>query len=193
MSLELAHQIWSRRNRKRCPVSQAPDQWTGDFALPSPIIDYYQQIGPDDLYCYDRTHLNLYLPSLRKLKDFQNGILNAPEPSDTDLAADQWGPHQLAVAIHHTYPFIFNADSGSVAFSMPGLSRGDGWRTVAVLKDLAEMMIFFGLLEKAIESGDDLFDDEGEQSTEFTTILTAAASRHIDQTLASTLVQNMFG
>ena len=75
MSLDLAREIWLRQDRKRCPVEQPVEHWSGDFPLPPALRDYYAQVGPDELHCYDTTGLTLRLPSLKNLVQFQYGIL----------------------------------------------------------------------------------------------------------------------
>ncbi len=194
MTLDFAREIWLGCNCKRCPVAQLRDDWTGDFPLPEVVADYYQHVGPDELYCFEETHLTLYLPSLRGLAEFQIGILEtASSPGRESATSDRtWGPDRLAVAIHNTNPFIIDVNTGTVAFCTPGLSSTAGWRTTATLDSLAEMMVFFGVLQTSI--GDvEMCSEDGEQSADFVPHLVAQTSKHLDHSLATRLLETMFG
>ena len=205
---ETAREIWLACKRKRCPVAQPASDWTGDFPLPTPIAELYEHVGPDELYCYDETHHTLYLPSLRRLAQFQLGNLESiPPPGSTERPMPrEWGPERLAIAIHHTYPFIFESETGEVTFNVPGINRNSPWQPVATLGSLADMMIFFGLLEDAIpdfqshdaEVDDEDFDekeydDDEFHSPDFVPFLIEKTSLHIDSEVASALLQTMYG
>ena len=194
MTLELAREIWIGCNRKRCPVEQSRDAWTGDFPLPDIVAEYYQHVGPDELYCFEETHLTLYLPSLRRLAEFQIGILESATIAgrDSKTSDRNWGPERLAVAIHHICPFILDVNSGNVEFCIPGASRNAGWLPVARLNSLSEMMVFFGVLESSIE-GVEMYNDDGDQSQHFVPQLIEHASQYLDQSLATVLLQTMYG
>ena len=194
MTLELAREIWIGCKRKRCPVEQSRDAWTGDFPLPDIVAEYYKHVGPDELHCFDQTQLTLYLPSLRRLAEFQIGILESVTvPGRESTTSDRtWGPERLAVAIHHTCPFILDVRSGHVEFCTPGITRNAGWEPVAKLESLAEMMVFFGALESAIE-GVEMYDNDGDQSSHFVPQLIEHASQYLDRSLATELLDTMYG
>ncbi|WP_417763009.1 hypothetical protein [Shewanella sp.] len=53
------------------PQPQASNDWRGDFPLPQTLIDFYQQVGPNNLQlCCDEL---VEIPSLAKLWDYQAG------------------------------------------------------------------------------------------------------------------------
>jgi len=194
VTFELAREIWLQCNRKRCPVAQSRDAWTGDFPLPDVVADYYQHVGPDELHCFDQTHLVLYLPSLRRLAEFQIGILETASVAGRESAASDrtWGPERLAVAIHRTDPFILDVNSGNVQICRPEMSHKAGWQTAATLDSLAEMMVFFGVLENSINNVE-LYNDDDEHPPQFVPYLISQASQHLDHALATTLLQTMYG
>ena len=189
MTLELAREIWTARQRKRCPVEQPVSEWTGDFTLPPALGEYYKLVGPDELHCDDVTGLTLYLPSLRRLEGFQSGIF---PPSTDSHTVRSWGPERLAVALHHTYPFIFESQAGTVSLHAPGSIRDAGWQPVATLDSLADMMIFFGLLDQAISEVDPYDEELDDQSPDFIPHLVETTSSKINPEVATTLVETMF-
>lgn len=195
MSLGLARKIWLRQNRERCPVEQPVENWTGSFPLPLALRDYYKQVGPNELYCFEDTGLVLRLPSLKELVQFQYGILESVRPSGSTEPGihPAWGPERLAVAIHHTNPFVFHSESEHVTFNTRGLRAGAGWQTVAKLSSLAEMMIFFGVLEETISQLVHCTGEVDDQPTEFLQQLIDATSEYVERGIATKLLTVMFG
>lgn len=183
MTFEQARDIWQRIGRKRCPVPQPTTDWHGDYPLPSAIAEMYRLVGPNDLYCFDRLSLKLYLPSLQKLFAIQDSFRNS-----------EWNQNWTVVAHHHGSPFIFDSENNMVTYARAG--HGE-WRPIAVFSGLPEMLAVVGQIEHYLETpGDDglcptVFNEDDEIVPELLPSLIRVASVSIDEHVARTFIADV--
>jgi hypothetical protein len=134
--------------------SQAPSDWQGDFPLPSPVADYFLELGPVDVWI--RGCGNPYfLPTLAGLWEFQLGYRTDGWSHER---CEDWSDDWLVVADEGGDPFILTRSEGSVLHAF----HGEGvWEPIRIFDNLAEMATALAILGDIVcVAGNGLTDDD---------------------------------
>ncbi len=133
--------------------SQAPEEWTGLFPLPSSIAQFFREVGPSDITIESYGN-PFFLPCLAALWDFQEGYrwngLTGERVAD-------WNDDWLVVADQGGDPFILSRTSGKVLFAEHG---GGAWDLIELFPDLNTMAACLGELGAVVVSAGESFTDE---------------------------------
>lgn len=109
--------------------SQPPTDWRGPIPLPTPLIAYYQEIGPLDL-ALPAYGTDFFLPSLARLWDYQAGYrwhgLTGEQLPD-------WDHRWLVIADQGADPVVLSCDTGAVRYGRHGQGA---WELAPFLPDL---------------------------------------------------------
>jgi hypothetical protein len=132
---------------------QPPSDWTGTFPLPATVEQFYQEVGPADIYI-DSYGNSFFFPTLASLWTFQAGYrwngLNGEAIIDWD---DDW----LVVADQGGDPFILSRLSGAVLHAEHGLGY---WEAGELFPDLTTLAACLGQLGAVVTSAGKQFTDD---------------------------------
>jgi hypothetical protein len=144
---------------------QPATDWTGPFALPEAIADFYAEVGPwGEVYnpAYGPSGLTINTGGnpvevcpLQRLWARQDGYAWSRNPDNT---LSGWPEHWLVIAQEGSLPFIFDRESGEVLFHFTGMGHWKAPRRFA--PDLATALGGIATVANALaELGDDALDD----------------------------------
>lgn len=161
--------------------SQSPSEWTGKRALPTPLQEFYQQVGPlgttyhetvGPVGCTLTVGGNpVCIPPLRKLESLQAGYAWSKSPDDT---LDDWNPNWLVIAEQGGDPFMYDQTTGQVLFAFHGAGV---WAPAVFAHDLYTAIGAIACVATSYcELDDNQFDDEALTETGYHTILTDLAT-----------------
>lgn len=135
--------------------SQPPTDWRGPIPLPTPLIAYYQEIGPLDL-ALPAYGTDFFLPSLARLWDYQAGYrwhgLTGEQLPD-------WDHRWLVIADQAADPVVLSCDTGAVRYGRHGQGA---WELAPFLPDLPTTITCLVTLAEIIQTarvrlwGDDI-------------------------------------
>jgi hypothetical protein len=133
--------------------SQAPEEWTGLFPLPSSIAQFFREVGPSDITIESYGN-PFFLPRLAALWDFQKGYrwngLTGERIAD-------WNDDWLVVADQGGDPFIFSCTSGKVLYAQHGTGALE---PTELFSDLNTMAACLGQLGAVVVSAGESFTDD---------------------------------
>ena len=118
---------------------QPVSDWTGDFDLPSTVMEYYHQIGPVD-FTIEGYGNPWFLPSLAALWEFQAGYRFHPTSRQR---FEDWSDDWLVIADQGADPFIFSRASEEIFYDWHGQGV---WNPAPLCRDLATMISSFAIL-----------------------------------------------
>jgi hypothetical protein len=127
MNAETAKSLLSQHGTCR---PQPAGDWTGDFPLPSELLAFYHDIGPEDI-SIDTGANPIFFPSLAKLADHQIGYRSN---GLTGERIEDWNPEWIVVADEGADPYIFHR--GRILFAYHG--EGE-WNFREKFPDLVSM------------------------------------------------------
>ncbi len=132
---------------------QASSDWRGDFPLPQTLIDFYQQVGPNNLQlsCDELVEM----PSLARLWDYQAGYRWHGRSGE---AINSWLPNWLVIADNNTDPIVFDLNTEQILFDI----HGGEWHFQRLAIDLATALGAFATMAQAIAEcdADEYWDDD---------------------------------
>ncbi len=163
---------------------QPASDWQGTIPLPTPLADFYAQVGPwGETY---HAHVGptgvsldiggnpVDIPPLHKLWQLQAGY--RWDAVGGERLAD-WSEHWLVIADQGADPFILDTASGNVLFAFHGAGA---WAPTPLATSLETAFGGLATMANAMaELGDDAFDDSDE--------LLATARATVTSSLASYL------
>lgn len=124
---------------------QCSNDWRGDFPLPSAVAEYFEELGPVDVWI--RSYGNPYfLPSLAKLWGHQIGYSTH---GLTHERLHEWDDDWLVVADEGGDPFIFSRSKGTILHAY----HGEGvWEPEPMFDNLVEMVTTFAIFGDIVAS-----------------------------------------
>jgi hypothetical protein len=133
---------------------QSPNDWRGDFPLPSAVAEYFAELGPVDV-CIHAYGNPYFLPSLAKLWAHQTGYRTH---GVTHERIPDWDDDWLVIADEGGDPFIFSRASGAILHAYHGAGV---WEPTEMFDSLVEMATTFAIIGDIVASvGDALTDDD---------------------------------
>ncbi|MGO3891297.1 MAG: hypothetical protein ACTJHW_09995 [Paenalcaligenes sp.] len=155
--------------------SQPPSEWTGQQALPTPLQEFYLQVGPlgntyhekvGPVGCTLTVGGNpVCIPPLSKLESLQAGYAWSTNPDDRLYG---WNPNWLVIAEQGGDPFIYDHATGHVLFAFHGAGL---WKPVLFANDLYTAIGAIACVATSYcELDEDQFDDEALTETGYQTI-----------------------
>lgn len=140
---------------------QRATNWTGSFAIPPAIEQFYREVGPVDITI--EAHRNPYfLPCLADLWQFQagyrwNGLSGEP--------IEDWNDDWRVVADEGGDPFIFDRTSGVVLHAYHGEGEWDAGEMFRDLNTMAACLAQIGAIVS--EAGNAYMEDDCSIRPEF--------------------------
>lgn len=133
--------------------SQAASEWTGELSLPNEIAEFYNEIGPVELYI-EAYGNPFYIPRLSKLWEFQAGYRwNGMTGEPSDVWNDDW----IVVADESANPFIFSRTRGTIWFAQHGQGA---WKPIELFPNIYTMAACLAEIGRVIVgAGNDFADD----------------------------------
>src|SRR4051812_43183209 len=92
---------------------QPPDDWTGMFPLPTPVEEFFREVGPTDITIENYGNA-FFLPRLAGLWAFQGGYR---WDGLTGQAIEGWDDDWLVVADQGGDAFILSRTTGKVLYA----------------------------------------------------------------------------
>ncbi len=136
--------------------SQASNLWQGELALPEHLVNFYQQVGPENISIPGGLD-NYFLPSLFRLWKFQEGY------SWNNLTAKNlfpdWPHYWIVVSAIEANPFIYDNHRKEIGFAYHGEGN---WSPRPVFPDLYVMAASFAVFGTWFSKTDHLSSDEQE-------------------------------
>jgi hypothetical protein len=149
--------------------AQGPEDWNGDIALPKPIADFYQHIGPwGSVY---HAHIGpvgstipvggnpICIPPLHKLWSIQTGYRWHGNTHERLL---NWHDNWFVIAQEGSNPFIFDADSEKILFDLTG---GGKWTPKEVAPDLFTAVAAFSTIAHTRDTFNNAISENDYEST----------------------------
>jgi hypothetical protein len=133
---------------------QLVTDWQGEFPLPTPLAEYFSELGPVDVWI--QAYGNPYfLPSLSQLWAHQTGYRTH---GITHERIPDWEDDWLVIADEGGDPFIFSRRSGGILHAY----HGEGvWEPAEMFDSLVEMATTFAIIGDIVASaGRGLTDDD---------------------------------
>jgi hypothetical protein len=137
-------------------LTQLPNEWSGPFVLPEPLIEYYANIGPVDV-SLDSYGNPFFLPRLAQLWEYQAGYRY---DARTNQLLEIWDDDWIVVADKGADPFILSRTIGQVFFAHHGEGK---WRHVLLFDNLEEMITSL-LILAGVRSSVSRFEFTGDNS-----------------------------
>ncbi|WP_182871483.1 hypothetical protein [Stieleria mannarensis] len=149
MDASLTRKLLSQHGK--CEQQDA-SAWSGDFALPEPILTYYRDVGPNDITIEGYGNPT-FIPSLSRLWQHQMGYRYHPTTLEV---FPEWNTDWIVVADMGGDPYIYH--DGRVLYAMHGTGQ---WKPESLFPDLITMCAAFAVIGTVVtDAGLDLTDDQ---------------------------------
>ena len=177
--------------------SQPTSDWRGDFALPTPLEDYYREIGPLGAFINERVGYSgvsipsvgspIDLPPLARLWDWQAGY---HWHGITRQRLEDWDDAWLMIASQGGDPFIFKLPSGEILFAQHG---GGAWNPEVIFPDIITMTACLATIGSVYnEAGDDLWTEDESVNPRFRAILETKLAAILGSESAAAALADLF-
>lgn len=132
---------------------QPASDWNGEIPLPRPLIDFYREVGPDNITIPTDGN-DYFLPRLADLWSFQagyrwNGITKERIPD--------WREEWIVVADQGGDPFIYSLETGTILLAAHG---SDKWEPVEIFSSLNDLACLGAIGNVVRDAGQDFTDDD---------------------------------
>jgi hypothetical protein len=132
---------------------QPPDDWTGMFPLPTPVEEFFREVGPTDITIENYGNA-FFLPRLAGLWAFQGGYR---WDGLTGQAIEGWDDDWLVVADQGGDAFILSRTTGKVLYAQHGTGA---WKPAEIFDDLNTMAVCLAHLGDVVASAGEGFTDD---------------------------------